>query len=173
MNKEIFAGARRKLAGLLIGDMTALYVAKADHERLKESQFMEVPDETLGAMFRNFWAIVCREMQSDGDKDGFPFKAKMRASCVLYLASEMRKTNAITADYTVSGSIDGGRTSGVWAVRVEAAPDDMADDDDDAPRETWVDGKLTSIRVTTTNPGFDDWRAMREAERSRKDQPHD
>ncbi len=150
----MFRTARRTIAGFILGDDAAFYASRADIERMKNSQFLELPDETIGKMFKHFWTTVCRTQDKDEKDKDMSFGAKMRCACVLYLSSEMNRAKANSATYTVKGSIDGGRTEGAWAVHVEADPDYEQREE----KQVEVDGKIVSLTVTNDNPGYEEWR---------------
>ncbi len=157
----MFKKARRKIAGFILGDDTAMFVSKESAELLKSSAFLDASDEVIGKMYKYFWALVLENQNEHSKTQGMSFRAKMRSASVLYLASEMHKIKADSATYSVKGSIDGGKTYGAWAVRVEANPD--YDDSPDGQQE--VDGKIVSLTLSHENPGYEEWRQKNEEKR--------
>jgi hypothetical protein len=162
---------RRSIADFILGDDTVLFTNGADHIALKESRFLDASDEAVGRFFKHFWAMRSRHAGDQAEKEGRTFKDVMLSGSVLYLASVAARTKADSADFAVSGSIDGGRTEGRWAVRVEACPDEPKRD----PKEPEIicdpddPAKIVSMTVTYENPGYEAWKAENAARR--KDTP--
>ncbi len=157
---------RRKVADFILGDDTVLFTNGRDHDLLKQSRFLEASDEAVGRMFKHFWALASRHFADDAERDGRTFRDTMISGCVLFLASEAQKLKAASADYLVSGTLDGGRTEGRWAVRIEAAPNDGREERGvEIVHATDDPEKIVSLSVTFGNPGYERWKAENAARR--------
>lgn len=167
MRKPIFAKTRRKLADFILGGQTVLFVNSEQADLLKRLDYLAIDDETLGLIYRRNWAIIAKHFADQGLDEDRPFRSVMGSGCVLYLASEAAKANAEQADFIVTGSIDGGRTSGKWGVHVEQLPDDYPDVPDEIVRTD--DGRITKLGVSFKNPGYRQWLMERQAARNSHD----
>lgn len=158
----MFAKLRRQVADFILGDQTVLFTNGRDHELLKASRYLEASDAAVGRMFKHHWAIASRFHAEKADKDGRTFRDAMISGSVLFLASEANKAKAGSADFTVTGSLDGGRTEGAWAVRVEQEPDwhsDREPGDVEITRDPHDTDKIVRLEVTFGNPGYEAWKA--------------
>lgn len=154
---------RRTLADWIIGDDTVLFTNGRTHELLKSSQFLDASDESVGKMFKHFWAVTSAYRDNEANQKKLKFDHCMISGSVLFLASAAAKANAESADFTVYGSIDGGKTEGAWAVRIESDPDYEANGKEsvEMTRDPHDPEKITRMCVTTLNPEYDNWKAKR------------
>lgn len=156
---------RRKIAGFILGDDTVFFINKKDNQLLKDLRYTDVPDDVVGKMFKHFTVIAGNFIDNDPKYKDRTFREAMISSSVLYLATEANRMNAASADFTVSGSLDGGKTEGQWAVRIEACPDKIMSDTRriEIVSDPSDHSKTISMSVTFGNPGYDEWKAWNKA----------
>lgn len=170
--KKTIRNIRRKIAGWILGDDTVLYVPKSLAKYRGETAWSHMPDDVIGKFFRRTHSMFIDTVKKKfEDQEGFDsFRTTMTTQSVLWFASEMEKFKATSGDYTVRGSLDGGKTMSVWALRIEKCPDDEVMNEHENPEITQLeDGRITSLRVSFGNSGFDKWRKANETRRKAKE----
>jgi len=159
--KETIRTIRRKIAGWILGDDTVLYVPKNLAKYRGETAWSHMPDDVIGKFFRRTHSMFIDTMNEkfENQESFDSFRTTMTTQSVLWLATEMVKMNAASGDYTVRGSLDGGKTMSVWAVRIEKCPDDeVMTHFDEAEITKLEDGRIVSLNLGFGNSGFEKWR---------------
>lgn len=120
---EIFDKLRRKLAGWVLGERTAIYLP-AEYRALKEGQLYErLPDHELAQLARYFFYVSRNVNRELADGRGIPAAVFTHSQAVLSVIRYAIDANATEATFTQSGEI-AGNDIGVWQVKVTKQPDD-------------------------------------------------
>lgn len=120
---EIFDKLRRKLAGWVLGERTAIYLP-AEYRALKEGQLYErLPDHELAQLARYFFYVSRNVNRELADERGVPAAVFTQSQAILSVIRYAIDANATEAIFTQSGEIDGDDI-GVWQVKVTKQPDD-------------------------------------------------
>ncbi|MFT4056458.1 MAG: hypothetical protein QM681_18290 [Novosphingobium sp.] len=145
--------ARRKVAGWVLGNRTAIYIPN-EYRGLREGGYFErLPDHELAQLARYFFYVarnVNREMADERKVPASVFTMSQSVMSVIRCAIE---ANAETATFTQRGEINGEQI-GVWQVTAKKLPDDY----DFAPlgvEETYADDdpeRLTSLSLSYVLP---------------------
>lgn len=121
---EIFDKLRRKLAGWVLGERTAIYLP-AEYRALKEGQLYErLPDHELAQLARYFFYVSRNVNRELADERGVPAAVFTQSQAILSVIRYAIDANATEAIFTQSGEIDGDDI-GVWQVKVTTPPGTM------------------------------------------------
>jgi|GEM_PF-4922648 len=146
---------RRTVGAAIIGEQFVTLTPTAWRAMTTEG-FMALPDDVIGRMFRNVYGRVLEHASARAEEDGYYFTGAMNATAILWLASQMTEANGTEASYSVTGSLDGGKTQGAWSVYVCEGTLDTPDGvvieraEDDPER-------ITRLSIHTENPGYARW----------------
>lgn len=147
------AKLRRKIGLWIIGEQFVT-VTPSKWRAMTTEGFMALPDDVVGRMFRNVYGRIAESADAKAEKDRFYFTAAMNSSAILWLASQMERLNGAEASYSVTGSLDGGKTEGSWVVYVCRGDLDAPDG---VTQNEQPDGRITNLTISTQNPGYARW----------------
>lgn len=118
--------ARRKIAGWILGDDTALFLSKKAVAALDKADYLALDDEQLAAVTRRWFAATAQIMIKKGREKDIPVTVMQNEYAVLGLAKFLKDANADTATLSVKGTVDGGQTTEDFIVEVKRLPHNPA-----------------------------------------------
>lgn len=120
---DIFNKARRKLAGWVLGNRTAIYLPD-EYRATKECGYFEsLPDHELAQVARYYFYVARNVNREMADERGVPASVFTMAQAVMSVIRCAVEANATTATFTQTGEICGNDV-GVWQVEAKKMSED-------------------------------------------------
>lgn len=115
---------RRKVAGWLLGNETALFLPKDAIAKLENRDYLSLSDEQLAAVTRRWFSAITSVIEEEANQKNIPVTVMQNEYAVLGLAKFLKDVNADTASLSVRGTIDGGKTTEDFFVDIKRLPHD-------------------------------------------------
>jgi len=144
----MFKSLRRKIAGWLLGNETALFLSKEATASLDEGNYLALNDTDLAAVTRRWFVAIESVMKGRADEANIPVVVYQNEHAVLGLAQFLRETNADSATLKVMGTVDGWKTTEDYILEIQCLPHDPNRWGEQGVTTVEEDGRLIEVEIS-------------------------
>lgn len=143
---NLIRAARKKVAGLILGDQLALFMPQRYAGVLERGCYEDLSNEQLGIATRYWFRAIRRAEMKLAGKRGIPLSVFCTSQAVMTLIRYATETNASGLEIAQNGCI-GGQKTGNWLVTVSRLPDDYEFGRLGIQEEIYDGDKLTKLAL--------------------------